>query len=142
VIGPASPGTGAPAVAVNAAGDAVVSWANAPAPDALFVRRLSFTAGLARPERLDGLAQFPLAAATDDLAIVAWAQGRTGAETIRYAVAAGGAAFSTPRTLGVDSTSPSGSWADARSAALAGAGTHAVLAWNSGRSIRAALLDG
>jgi hypothetical protein len=92
----------------------------------------SFSApvSLSRPPTLS---QYPVAAATDDTAIVAWGEGQAESEHLVYSVRAAGRSFTLPRRLarGV-----------LRQATIAGAGKHAVIAWITGDRLQMARLTG
>jgi hypothetical protein len=92
----------------------------------------SFSApiSLSRPATLS---QYPAAAATDDTAIVAWGEGQFESEHLVYSVRSAGGPFTSPRGLarGV-----------LREPAIAGAGTHAVIAWIAGARLQMADLTG
>jgi len=92
----------------------------------------SFSApvSLSRPATLS---QYPVAAATDDTAIVAWGEGQFEREHLVYSVRAAGGSFTSPRGLarGV-----------LRQPAIAGAGTHSVIAWIAGARLQMAVLSG
>jgi hypothetical protein len=79
------------------------------------------------------LSQYPVAAATDDTAIVAWGEGAFERERLVYSVRAAGRSFASPRGLarGV-----------LRQPAIAAAGAHALIAWIAGTRLQMAVLNG
>jgi hypothetical protein len=92
----------------------------------------SFSApvSLSRPATLS---QYPVAAATDDTAIVAWGEGEFEREHLVYSVRSAGGSFTSPRGLARRVL---------RQPAMAGAGTHAVIAWIAGQRLQMAVLSG
>jgi len=132
-----------PAVALPAIGQTVAAWApydtgcgecEVPKTGELDVAARTPDGTFATPQQLSRtVSGYVQAAATDDLAIIAWGEGRFNQERLRYALHTPTGTYSAPRTLDHHVL---------RDAALAGAGHHAVIAWISGHSIRAATMTG
>jgi hypothetical protein len=134
-----------PVVALPADGAPVAAWtvgrdasaqAESPVTGSLEVAGEQPNGSFSVPEKLSPpstVSQYPVAASTTDSAIVAWGEGRFDRERLVYSVRSAGASFSPPRTLGTGVL---------RNAALAGAGTHAAIAWIAGRRLLMAELTG
>jgi hypothetical protein len=132
-----------PAVALPATGQTVAAWApydtgcgecEAPKTGELDVAARNPDGSFATPRKLSRtVSGYVQAAATDDLAIIAWGEGRFDQERLRYTLHTRAGAYSTPRTLDHHVL---------RDPALAGAGRHAVIAWISGHAIRATTMTG
>lgn len=132
-----------PVVALPAEGGAVAAWTvgrearqKSPASGSLEVAGESANGSFSTPEQLSPsrtASQYPVAAATSDSAIVAWGEGPFDRERLLYSVRPAGSSFTAPRTLGQGVL---------RNASLAGAGTHATIAWIAGHRLLIAELTG
>jgi hypothetical protein len=79
------------------------------------------------------ISQYPVAAATDDTAIIAWGEGEFDKEHLVYSLRSAGDSFTAPRGL---------SRGVLRQPSVAGAGEHAAIAWIAGTRLQMAVLTG
>lgn len=92
--------------------------------------------GYSAPQRVSAprtLSRYPTAAATSDCAILVWGEGYFDRERLVYSVREAAGAITAPRALATGVL---------REAALAGAGSHAVVAWIEGHRLGMAELNG
>ncbi len=134
-----------PVVALPAEGGPVAAWTvgreasarpKSPATGSLEVAAGQANGSYSTPEQLSSpstVSQYPVAAATNDCAILAWGEGPFDRERLVYSVRPFGSSFAVPRTLGTGVL---------RNAALTGAGAHAVISWIAGHRLLVAELTG
>lgn len=132
-----------PVVALPARGAQVVAWApyDAGCGECEEPKTGSLDAAVPRPDGTyeapstlsRAVSEYVQAAATNDLAIVAWGEGKFDRERLRYVLHTADGAFTAPRLLDRRVL---------RDAALAAAGSTAVIAWISGHVLRAAVMRG
>ena len=134
-----------PALALPSEGGEIAAWtvgrwfsaqSESPVTGSLMVSSEQADGSFSAPVSLSPpatLSQYPVAAATDDTAIVAWGEGAFERERLVYSVRAAGRSFASPRGLarGV-----------LRQPAIAAAGAHALIAWIAGTRLQMAVLNG
>ncbi len=133
-----------PVVALPSHGGPLVAWTSgressaegSPLTGSLEAVTGQSAGGYSAPRQVSApstLSRYPTAAATSDCAILVWGEGAFDRERLVYSVREAAGAIIAPRTLATGVL---------REAALAGAGSHAVVAWVAGHRIGMAELNG